>query len=71
MRFELLRWQQNLVTRLERGLGRELISADFQCIAWNDAAETLTVASPLLRELRHCGLISNTFRSQHHSLTSE
>ena len=58
-------WQQNLVTRLERALGRELIVADLECIAWNAAYESLTVATqPLLRELRSRNLISNVFRSQ-------
>jgi len=61
----LLQWQQNLVTRLERALGRELLVADMDCITWNAAGETLTVeAQPLLRELRAQNLISNVFRSQ-------
>ena len=61
----LAQWQQNLVIRLERALGRELVDADLQCIAWNAAIESLTVeAQPLLRELRSRNLISNVFRSQ-------
>ncbi|MGD0140143.1 MAG: hypothetical protein ABSD28_14820 [Tepidisphaeraceae bacterium] len=61
----LAQWQQNLVIRLERALGRELVDADLQCIAWNAAIESLTVETqPLLRELRSRNLISNVFRSQ-------
>ena len=60
----LLQWQQSLATRLERGLGRPLVPTDFDCIAWNSGAQTLTVEAPLLRELRACNLTSNIFRSQ-------
>ncbi|MGD0389578.1 MAG: hypothetical protein ABSC42_11540 [Tepidisphaeraceae bacterium] len=61
----LAQWQQSLVIRLERALGRELIVADLECIVWNTAFESLTVESqPLLRELRSRNLISNVFRSQ-------
>jgi len=64
-RSALLQWQQNLVTRLERALGRELVVADLDCIVWNAAAEALTVAAPpLLGELRSRNLISNVFRSR-------
>ena len=62
---QLLHWQQNLVTRIEAGLGRELIAADLNCLTWNAAAETLTVAAPpLLEELRARNLTSNVFRSR-------
>jgi len=65
-RSALLQWQQNLVTRLERALGRELVVADLDCIVWNPATEALTVeAPPLLHELRSRNLISNVFRSRH------
>ena len=58
-------WQQVLVTRLEGALGRQLATADLDCIAWNDIAQTLTVeAHPLLRELRSRNLISNVFRTR-------
>ncbi len=58
-------WQQKLIVRLERALGRELVVADLECIVWNLAVESLTVeAQPLLRELRSRNLISNVFRSQ-------
>ena len=61
----LSQWQQNLIVRLERDLGRGLIAADLDCLAWNSAAETLTVqSSPLLREVRSRNLISNVFRSR-------
>jgi hypothetical protein len=64
-RSALLQWQQNLVTRLERALGRELVVADLDCISWNAATEALTVeAPPLLGELRSRNLISNVFRSR-------
>jgi hypothetical protein len=63
-RSALLQWQQNLVTRLERALGRELVVADLDCIAWNSATQALTVEAPLLRELRSRNLISNVFRSR-------
>jgi hypothetical protein len=58
-------WQQVLVTRLEGALGRPLVAADMGCIAWNAAAQSLTVeAQPLLGELRNHNLISNVFRSR-------
>jgi len=60
----LAQWQQGLVARLERDMGRELVAADLGCLAWNIATRTLTVeAQPLLRELRSRNLISNVFRS--------
>jgi hypothetical protein len=56
-------WRQQLVKRLEKSLGRDLLHADFACIVWNDAGGTLTVESqPLLTELRARNLISNIFR---------
>ena len=69
---DLPQWQQNLIVRLERDLDRGLTASDLGCVAWNPAAETLTVQSaPLLSELRSRNLISNVFRSrnptQHHS----
>jgi hypothetical protein len=58
-------WQQVLVMRLEGDLGRQLATADLNCIAWNAIDETLTVeANPLLRELRSRNLISNVFRTR-------
>lgn len=61
----LLQWQQNLLTRLERALGRELVVEDLHCIAWNATGEALTVeTSPLLQELRSRNLISNVFRTR-------
>jgi hypothetical protein len=61
----LLQWQQNLLRRLERDLGRELAVADMACIVWNAANESLTVeATPLLSELRSRNLISNVFRTR-------
>jgi hypothetical protein len=58
-------WQQVLVRRLEGALGRPLVDADMNCIAWNADAQTLTVeTAPLLRELRARNLISNIFRSR-------
>jgi|HubBroStandDraft_1064217.scaffolds.fasta_scaffold271398_2 hypothetical protein len=60
----LTQWQQGLVARLERDIGRQLSAADLGCIAWNAAGRTLTVETqPLLGELRSCNLISNVFRS--------
>ena len=60
----LLQWQQNLLDRLERALGRKLSDADVRCVAWNPAGETLTVVTqPLLGELRAQNLISNVFRA--------
>jgi len=62
---KLVQWQQTLVIRLERSLGRELVAADMNCIAWNQSSEALTVqSSPLLAELRSRNLVSNVFRSQ-------
>jgi hypothetical protein len=61
----LLDWQKKLVVRLESALGRPLVDADWDCIAWNTVAQTLTVESlPLLHELRARNLISNVFRSK-------
>jgi hypothetical protein len=61
----LVLWQQNLVARLESALGRPLVAADLNCIAWNAVAQTLIVETPpLLRELRTHNLISNVFRSR-------
>jgi hypothetical protein len=61
----LLQWQQNLVARLERALGRQLVAADMDCVVWNATAEALTVeAPPLLRELRFRNLTSNVFRTR-------
>ena len=58
-------WQQVLVNRLEGAIGRQLVDADMNCIAWNAGAQSLTVeAHPLLRELRNHNLISNVFRSR-------
>jgi hypothetical protein len=62
---ELLKWQRDLVVRLEGALRRKLVAADFQCIVWNTTGEALIVeAMPLLRELRARNLTSNIFRSQ-------
>ena len=56
-------WRQQLMIRLEGGMGRPLVDADHACLVWNDAAGTLTVqATPLLAELRARNLISNVFR---------
>ncbi len=64
-KYALAQWQQKLVIRLESALGRELVDADVECIAWNEAYESLTVETqPLLRELRARNLISNVFRSE-------
>jgi hypothetical protein len=64
-RSALPQWQQNLVTRLERALGRDLVAADLDCITWSAATQALTVeVPPLLRELRSRNLISNVFRSR-------
>ena len=60
----LVEWQQNLIRRLERDLGRELVPADMPCIAWNQTAHTLTVEQkPLRAELQSRSLISNVYRS--------
>jgi hypothetical protein len=60
----LLQWQQNLLERLERALGRKLSDADVRCVSWNTAGETLTVVTqPLLGELRAANLTSNVFRA--------
>ena len=57
-------WQQTLVVRLERGLGRPLVPADLECVVWGTARETLTVAArPLLGELRANNMTSNVFRT--------
>jgi hypothetical protein len=61
---DLKPWQENLVMRLERGLGRPLQPADLGCVVWNSGGETLTVAGrPLLGELRANNLTSNVFRT--------
>ena len=58
-------WQCELIDRLERGLGRPLLRADFDCVAWNLAGETLSVVGrPLLGELRANNLTSNVFRTR-------
>jgi hypothetical protein len=57
-------WQQDLVGRLERGLGRPLLSADVACVAWDSVRETLSVVGrPLLVELRRNNLTSHVFRT--------
>jgi hypothetical protein len=57
-------WQRELIARLERGLGRPLMRADFDCVAWNVEGETLSVVGrPLLGELRANNLTSNVFRT--------
>ena len=57
-------WQQTLIVRLERGLGRKLVPADLECVVWGAASETLTVAArPLLGELRANNVTSNVFRT--------
>ena len=56
-------WRQQLLQRLAKALGRDLLDADLACIAWNDAGGTMTVeATPLLTELRGRNLVSNVFR---------
>ena len=61
----LLKWQLDLVARLEGALRRKLIAADFNCIVWNATGEAMIVESmPLLKELRARNLTSNIFRSQ-------
>ena len=61
---DLLRWQRDLIGRLERAIGRELVEADLGCIAWNVTSGTLTVERPPLRdELKLHNLISNVFRT--------
>lgn len=56
-------WRQQLVGRLEKALGRDLLDADRACLFWNDAGGTLIVqTAPLLTELRARNLISNVFR---------
>jgi len=60
----LLRWQLDLVARLEGALRRKLVAADFDCIVWNPAGESMRVeALPLLTELRARNLTSSIFRS--------
>lgn len=57
-------WQQKLVTRLERGIGRALTPVDVESVAWDWKGRSMTVQTfPLLGELRAHGLISNVFRS--------
>ena len=63
---DLAEWQQALLKRLERGLGRELAGEEFNCVEWNQSARTLTVLSPLRTELRAKNLISHVFRSALH-----
>ena len=61
---QLVQWQQNLIARLERDLGRELVPADMTCITWNQTAHTMTVEQkPLRTELQSHSLISNVYRS--------
>jgi len=61
----LLKWQLDLVVRLEGALRRKLIACDFDCIVWNASGEAMIVeAMPLLGELRSRNLTSNIFRSQ-------
>ncbi|HEV8379052.1 MAG TPA: hypothetical protein VGP99_09395 [Tepidisphaeraceae bacterium] len=61
----LLKWQLDLVARLEGALRRKLVAADFDCIVWNETGESMRVeAMPLLKELRARNLTSNIFRSQ-------
>lgn len=56
-------WQRRLVLRLQAGLGRELVEADYTCLAWEAGEETMRVVTqPLLGELRACNLTSNVFR---------
>jgi hypothetical protein len=58
------KWQQDLITRLEMGIGRALVPADHDCLVWNLSARTLTVESrPLLGEIRSNAMISNVFRA--------
>jgi hypothetical protein len=62
---KLLQWQQSLIARLERDLGRSLVADDLPCIGWNDLARTLSVErSPLRQEARSRNLISLVFRSR-------
>lgn len=62
---QMSQWQLDLVARLEGALRRKLVAADFDCIAWNAASESMRVeAVPLLSELRARNLTSNIFRSQ-------
>ncbi|HEV8379231.1 MAG TPA: hypothetical protein VGP99_10305 [Tepidisphaeraceae bacterium] len=61
----LMKWQLDLVARLEGALRRKLVASDFDCIAWNEGGEAMIVeARPLLHELRARNLTSNIFRSQ-------
>ena len=58
-------WRQALLSRLTDGLGRRLVEADLDSLAWNESAGTLTVqCSALLSELRARGVASNVFRSR-------
>jgi hypothetical protein len=62
---QMSQWQLDLVVRLEGALRRKLLPADFDCIVWNPAGESMRVeAAPLLTELRARNLTSNIFRSQ-------
>ena len=62
---QMSQWQLDLVARLEGALRRRLVAADFDCIVWNPAGESMRVESvPLLTELRARNLTSNIFRSQ-------
>ena len=62
---QMSQWQLDLVARLEGALRRKLVAADFDCIVWNPAGESMRVeAVPLLSELRARNLTSNIFRSQ-------
>ena len=62
---QMSRWQLDLVARLEGALRRKLVAADFDCIVWNTAGESMRVeAVPLLTELRARNLTSNIFRSK-------
>jgi hypothetical protein len=60
----LLPWEQYLLERLERALGRKLDDSDVRYVAWNAAGETLTVVTePLLGELRALNMMSDVFRA--------
>jgi hypothetical protein len=43
-------------------MGRPMVDADRASLVWNEAARTLTVALPLLVELRARNMVSNVFR---------
>jgi hypothetical protein len=56
-------WQHELISRLQGGLGRELVLADFACLSWDVGGGALRVdGQPLLAELRLNNLVSNVFR---------